>query len=326
MQALDSTIIEFDLSNLSFKKIAIEELHIDLQDKNKIYWIHCNLHQPDTLKTLTTTLQLPEELINLCGHNDPIPKLIDTDDTLTIKIQCLESTEPNAEKEIIFNTLFVYLTEQFCFTAASEPIAVLSEFVSSYHKAIRYAKTPCFILFLLFDITINDYAKTLFNYELIVDDMDLEVRKTHHNIYNEVINAKQQVMKVKRHAIAAREVLMRISGRKIAVISEQCHASLYNLSNHSHMIINETDSIRDMMNSMLGQIDNALMQKMNETMRILTTFAAIFLPLSLITGIYGMNFQWIPELSWKYGYYYALGLIFLCGFSLFLIFKKMKWF
>jgi magnesium transporter len=92
------------------------------------------------------------------------------------------------------------------------------------------------------------------------------------------------------------------------------------------MIANETDSLRDMLNSMLDQIDNALMQKMNETMKILTTFAAIFLPLTLITGIYGMNFQWMPELAWKYGYFYALTLLVVCGLSLLFIFKKMKWF
>lgn len=133
-------------------------------------------------------------------------------------------------------------------------------------------------------------------------------------------------MKVKRYTIAIREILMRITSRNILVISEQCRTSLYNLSNHCHLIVNEIDSLRDMLNGLLGQIDNQLMQNMNETMKVLTAFAAIFLPLSLITGIYGMNFYWMPELGWKYGYFGALGLIVLCALLLFLIFRKKKWF
>ena len=68
------------------------------------------------------------------------------------------------------------------------------------------------------------------------------------------------------------------------------------------------------------------MQKMNESIRILTAFASIFLPLTLITGIYGMNFRRIPELSWTYGYFYALSLIVICAGALLYLFKKMKWF
>jgi len=126
--------------------------------------------------------------------------------------------------------------------------------------------------------------------------------------------------------MASREILMRISGRSIAVISDACRTSLYNLSNHSHMVVHEADSIRDMLNSLLDEIENMLMQKLNETMRVLTAFAAIFLPLTLITGIYGMNFRWIPELNWTYGYFWALGLLVVCAGSLLFLFKKKKWF
>ena len=193
-------------------------------------------------------------------------------------------------------------------------------------KSIRYAKTPCFILFLILEGIVNDYAKVLFNFELIAEQFDIRTYKTHKNIYRKIMEVKLHVMKVKRYNIAVREILTRISGRQIVVVSEQCRSSLYNLSNHAHMIVHESDSIRDVLNGLLDSIENSLMQKMNESIRILTAFASIFLPLTLITGIYGMNFRWIPELNWKYGYFSALILILVCGISLFILFKKKKWF
>lgn len=198
--------------------------------------------------------------------------------------------------------------------------------LKSCPKSLPYAKTSCFLLFLLLEGVINDYAKIHLAYEELADQLDAQIRTPNKNTYSQVLELKHGVMKVKRYTIAIREILMRITSRNILVISEQCRTSLYNLSNHCHLIVNEIDSLRDMLNGLLGQIDNQLMQNMNETMKVLTAFAAIFLPLSLITGIYGMNFYWMPELGWKYGYFWALGLIVLCALLLFLIFRKKKWF
>lgn len=180
-------------------------------------------------------------------------------------------------------------------------------------------------IFLILDNIINDYAQFLFNFEVISDQMDVKVRESHDDIHSDVNNIRHRVMEIKRCTVAIREILMRLSGRKIAVISEECRISLSNLFNQSQMVFNEIDSIRDMLNAMLSQMDYHLMHRMNQTMQVLTAFAAIFLPLTLITGIYGMNFHNMPELNWYYGYYYALILIFVCGVGLYYMFKKMKW-
>lgn len=326
MAVFESTVIEFDLEHRRLRKLTLDELTIDLHVKNKIYWVHCNLLASDDLKKITDKLQLPENVTELCKQDDTIPKLIDVDDAITVQIQCSQSEALNYKNEVDYSNLILHLTSHYCFTAASQPIPVLAEFMEISQKAIRFAKTPCFILFLILDSAVNDYARVLFNFELLSEEIDKRIHTDDDNIYNEVMDIKQQIMLMKRYVISVREIVMRISGRKITVISDQCRASLSNLSGHAHMLVHEIDSIREMLNSLLDQIDNALMQKMNETMRVLTAFAAIFLPLSLITGIYGMNFHWMPELNWKYGYFIVLFVIFLCGSFLFYLFKKRKWF
>ncbi len=325
MMTLTTTIVEFDLANLRFKNLSMAEFNIDNDDKNKIYWVHCNLKHHPHLHALIKKLNLPDDVTKLCDEADPIPKLIDRDESLTIQAQCLLNNEPH-NRQVDFGNLIIHLTDKYCFTAASETLPAIEEFIDNYPKSIRYARTPCFIVFLLFDNIVNDFARILYDFEFIAEKMDVDVRAERTNMYKEVMDVKQEVMKIKRYTMAAREILMRISGRSIAVVSEQCRTSLYNLSNHSHMVVHETDSIRDMLNSLLDEIENMLMQRLHETMRVLTAFAAIFLPLTLITGIYGMNFRWMPELNWKYGYFGALVLLVVCAIGLLIFFKKKKWF
>ena len=323
---LHSIGIEFNLLDRSYRQLSLEQLDFNLEDENKIYWLHCDLNQPDIFKNVLAKLKLSEDFVALCDPQDTMPKLIDTGEALTVRVQSLLTDELHHDQELAFENLVIHLTERYCFTAATSFHPSLEAFTKTAPKAVKYAQTPCFILFLLLDHVINDYSKILFHFDLIADELDLHIDTTHHNIYSEVMDKKNQVMKIKRQVAAMRDILMRISGRKLSVISEQCRLSLANLFDHCQMVVAESDAVRDILNGTLDKIDNALMQKMNETMKILTGFAAIFLPMTLIAGIYGMNFVWIPELKWDYGYFWALFLMLFCAVSLIYFFKKKHWF
>lgn len=327
MRTMGSCAIEFDLTTRSFKNLSMSELeHLDLFHTDKIYWIHSNLNEIDTHEKLIKKCQLSEAVLKLCDQEDIIPVAIDTEEALTLQIQAPISTEVHRKTEASCGSLIIQLTPTFCFTASRDAVPVLFDFIENSQKSLRYAKTPCFIMFLMLDSIVNDYARLLFNFDVIVDRMDLRVRKTHKNIYHEVIKIRQQLLKIKRNLIALREILLRISGRNISVVSTECRSSLSKLANHTHLVVHEVDSVRDMLNSLLQQIENNLMQKLNNSIKILTAISMIFLPLTLITGIYGMNFHRIPELEWHYGYFYALGLMVTCAVIILFIFKKMKWF
>lgn len=326
MVPLQSIIVEFDLKHHTFSQVTLEDVVLTGDDNHKIYWIHHDLRQKDQFPALVSKLNLNDDVIQLCAEEDVMPRVIDADDSMTLQVLGLQTTELSTNDETQTSNLIIHLTDRFCFTACSETVEAIAEFNNTFPKAVKYAKTPCFIVFLILDDIINDYARVLFNFEILAEDLDTKIHKVHQSNYEHVMDVKLEVMKIKRYTVSVREILTRISGRSIGVISNHCRASLSNLANHAHMVVHEADSIRDILNGLLDQIDNALMQRMNETMRILTAFASIFLPLSLITGIYGMNFVWIPELSWKYGYFWALGLIVFCGTMLLVFFKWKKWF
>jgi len=325
--SLPSMSVEFNLANHTYKEIKISDLNSRKNENNIIYWVHCNSNDTDAFLKIAQTLNLPESVIKLSDKEETMPTLVETGDSLTIRIRCLLSNVFESDKPIKFGTLIIHLTAHYCLTITPHDLPAINGFNEGYHKAIRYAKSPCFILFLLCDHIINAYSDILYEVELEGEQIDFEIRsdEVETNPYKEVMFIKKQIMKLRRYISAMHDILMRISGRKIEVVSEQCRLSLGNLFDHCKMIVVKTDAIREILNSTLDQIDNALMHKLSQSMKVLTAISAAFMPPTLIASIYGMNFHWIPELNWGYGYIYALVLMLLTALILMIIFKINKW-
>lgn len=320
------TIVEFDLVNKTINNLLLKNFAIDPSEPQKIYWIHSDLVLDSEFWDLANKLELADEAITCCKENKFIPKLIDNNDTITLQVECSLVNEISSKNDFEFGNLIVHLTGRYCFTASSKVLPAITRFEANYDKYLKFARTPCFILFILLDNVVNDFSQVLLDYEYMADQIDLTIRSVEKNIYSKVMNIKKNVMRVQHNIATIRDILMRISGKSISVISAQCRASLANLLDHCQIIFNEAQAVRDSLRNTLDQIDNALMQRLNNTMKVLTAFAAIFLPLTLISSIYGMNFKWIPELDWEYGYFWALGSMGLCALLLIWWFKRNKWF
>jgi len=313
---MQTKVIEFDRATAAKRELSLDSAELS---QDKLYWIHCDLSEAQSFKKLASKLQLSSTLIKLCRDEDTSQRVIDTAEDLILQVPCLQENGQEAN-------LLLYLKDNYCLTASYSAQPVLLDVLGNVQKNIKFALTPCFILFLILDAVINNYSTAIEKYEELSDSIDIQIREMHEGAYSEVMNLKKEVTVVKRYISSIRDILMRISGRKIALISEPCRLSLCNLFEHAQTVVNEAEAIRDILNSTLDLIDNSLMQKMNSTMKILAIFSSIFLPLSVITGIYGMNFANIPELHWQYGYLYALSLMFIVALSLLFFFKKKKWF
>lgn len=330
MNKLKSFAIEFNITLKSFQAISLDDCVSKIREagenRDKMYWIHGFTHELAQLQQLMQSLDLSLDILSLCKKKETIPKLLEHEKSLTMRFQALHSPDIHHKQQIKFENLVFHLSTTWCLTLSDNAFSALNNLMESYQRIITYAKTPCSILFVFIDNIVNDYSMALYHFELAVEKMDFKKQNSDPQFYEKIIATKKQVMKMKRYIVMLRNILMRISGRKIAVISESCRLSLTSLYEHSIMTVAEVEAIKDSLNGFLAQIDNALMFKMSESMAVLTAFAAIFLPLTLVSSIYGMNFHWIPELSWKYGYFLSLTIMALIALSLVIFFKKKKWF
>ncbi len=116
------------------------------------------------------------------------------------------------------------------------------------------------------------------------------------------------------------------------MIQDKTKIFLRDVYEHTIQVMDTVETYRDMASGMFDVYLSSMSHRMNEIMKVLTIFASIFIPLTLITGIYGMNFNSqkspfnMPELSWYYGYPFALGLMVVLAVALFFFCKKKKWF
>jgi magnesium transporter len=104
------------------------------------------------------------------------------------------------------------------------------------------------------------------------------------------------------------------------------HIYLRDVYDHTINVLDTIETYRDMLSGMLDIYLSSISNRLNEVMKVLTIITTIFIPLSFIAGIYGMNFKFMPEIEWKYGYPVILAVMLFIGLTMVIYFKRKKWF
>jgi magnesium transporter len=122
-----------------------------------------------------------------------------------------------------------------------------------------------------------------------------------------------------------REVISGLERTESSLIEESTGIYLRDVYNHSIQVIDTIETFRDMISGMLDIYLSSISNKMNEVMKLLTIIVTIFIPLTFIAGIYGMNFVYIPELQLRWGYFAALFIMAVIGIIMLIYFRREKW-
>ena len=110
-----------------------------------------------------------------------------------------------------------------------------------------------------------------------------------------------------------------------ALVDESTKIYLRDVYDHVIQVIDSIENYREMISGMLDIYLSSVSNRMNEVMKVLTIIATIFIPLTFIAGIYGMNFEYMPELGWEWGYPLVWMIMILIGLSMFMYFRRKRW-
>ena len=130
---------------------------------------------------------------------------------------------------------------------------------------------------------------------------------------------------MRRSIYPLREVVNKLNRTEFGVISEDTERFFRDLYDHTIQIIETIETFKETVSSLKDVFMTGVSNKMNEIMKVLTLIATLFIPVTFVAGVYGMNFTNMPELSWEYGYAGAWGVMILMGLSMFVYFKRKKW-
>lgn len=184
-----------------------------------------------------------------------------------------------------------------------------------------------YLFFALLDALVDHYFMILEQTEERLDQLEDEIyaRPTHHTAYK-IQQLRKEIINLRAWMGPVKELLGRLIQSESTLITKDTQAFLRDVLDHSTEI-NETLHIqREMAFSLMEMYMSSVSNRMNEVMKVLTIMASIFIPLTFIAGIYGMNFQNMPELQWQYGYFMVLGLMVFIFVGMIFYFRRKHWF
>jgi len=138
-------------------------------------------------------------------------------------------------------------------------------------------------------------------------------------------NLKRQMIFLRKSVWPLREVISRLERWESPLIQKSTHIYLRDVYDHTIQVIDAVETFRDMLSGMLDIYLSSVSNRMNEVMKVLTIIATIFIPLTLVAGLYGMNFRYMPELEWRWSYPLVLLVMLTIGVLMVMYFRKKRW-
>ncbi|QLE02750.1 magnesium/cobalt transporter CorA [Galbibacter sp. BG1] len=183
-----------------------------------------------------------------------------------------------------------------------------------------------YLFFALIDAIVDQYFVIL---EDLANQIELLEERVYNNpepeIANKIQSLRKEVMAIRKSIFPVREITNRLVKTEHRLFHPETKLFLSDVHDHSIQIHETLEMLREMSMSLMEMYMSNMSNKMNEVMKVLTIMASIFIPLTFIAGIYGMNFQHMPELHSEYGYYIVLAIMFIILVGMLIFFKRKKW-
>lgn len=154
--------------------------------------------------------------------------------------------------------------------------------------------------------------------EAVIDETSPDTREALHRLKKEMLFFQKQVWPV-------REVVSRLHKEESDLITEKASVFINDVHDHTIQVIDTIESYRDMLSGMMDLYLTTISNRMNEVMKVLTIIATIFIPLTFMAGIYGMNFKYMPELEWPWAYFALWGLMIVVALAMLAFFRRKRW-
>lgn len=313
-------VVEFHLESRAIREVEFSGFRMS-EDPSAIYWINLDKADAETTRRVLGELGVGEEETHLLVDPDALPGMYEGESHLLVLLEYWNPVHGHEKDPVKYG---FFMTERFVATVSPEMVPSLKHLDQTYRREFRFAKSTGFMLFLILDYHVDDFVDMLRPLDTQCEHIDERIfERFEPDINKSILELKRRVLLFKRVTIYTRDILMRLSGRRIPVVSEACRQSLADVFNHASVLVQSLESLRDMVSSSLDSYMSVLAQRLNEIMKVLTLFSLAILPMTLVAGIYGMNFDTIPELHWPFGYLWALALMMGAG-GLFIVFFKRK--
>jgi len=321
------SLIDYDETQFQERQVKTIEECFPFKDTSTVTWINIDgIHEVDIIAKLGTHFGLHPLLLEDILNTEQRPKMEDYGDYIFVVLKMLYRGEGRNEIEaeqfsLILGSNFVISFQE----SEGDIFDPVRDRIRKNKGRIRKAGAD-YLTYALLDAIVDNYFIILENIGENIEDTEQRLAANPTPETLQLIHAlKKEMIFLRKSIWPLREVVSGLERCESSLIDESTGAYLRDVYDHTIQVIDTVESFRDMVSGMLDIYLSSISNKMNEVMKVLTIFASIFIPLTFIAGVYGMNFAFMPELTWRWGYPAILVVMTLAGISMLVYFRRKRW-
>jgi len=321
------SVLDYTIGKFDEKEVKKAEECFPFKRKPTVTWINVDgLHDVEVIEKLGNCYDIHPLVLEDIVHTDQRPKMEDFEKYIYFVLKMLYFDDKT--HEIQSEQISLILGQNYVLSfqeKTGDVFNLVRERIRKGKGRIR-KMGPDYLAYSLVDAIIDNYFIILERIGEKVENIEQDVVSSPEpEILQQIYNLKREMIYLRKSVWPFREVINGLLREESKLIKKGTHIYLRDLYDHTIQVIDTIETFRDMISGMLDIYMSSVSNKMNEVMKVLTIFAAIFIPLTFIAGVYGMNFQNMPELSMPWAYPAVWIVILVVGISLLGYFKHKKW-
>ena len=325
-----STTLEIlDYSKERYSRIDSENVEDAFQFKGTehVTWINVNgLNNTKQIKLIGDHYKLhpliQEDIVSV----DQRPKLDEFDEYLFIVFKMLHCSEKGF---LVNEHVSLVVGPDYVLTFQEADGDIFDELRNRIENARGRVRTSgaCYLMFAILDAVVDNYFNVIEEMSTKIENIEDQLfgDDVEEDIAQDIQNLKKEILSIRKAVFPLREVINRLEKSDSQLIHERTNNYLRDLYDHIIQVSESVEIYREMIWGLMDMYMTTISNKMNEVMKVLTIMASIFIPLTFIAGVYGMNFEYMPELKYKSGYFVVWGVMIAVFVLLLIYFKRKKW-
>ena len=321
------TTINYDEEQFQEKDVETIDEVFPFSDKSTVTWINLDgINQLDNIEKIGKHFKIHPLVLEDIMNTGQRPKMEDFGDYLFMILKMLSYDEEENETKIeqvslILSSKFVISFQE----SEGDVFDPIRERIRTDRGRIRKMGAD-YLAYSLIDAIVDNYFMVLEKIGEKIEDIEDElVKNPTPEVLHTIHRLKRELIFLRKSVWPLREVISRLERWESPLIDKSIDIYLRDVYDHTIQVIDALETFRDMLSGMLDIYLSSVSNRMNEVMKVLTIIATIFIPLTLVAGIYGMNFKYMPELDWFWGYPVVYMIMLAISAVMLVYFRRKKW-
>ena len=320
---------------ISYSEDHYDNHHVDEADqlpamirRGAANWIHiAGLRDVDMIREVCEQFSVPQLILEDVFNTEHLPKLDDLGDLIYLTLNIVQTG--NGSGEFNLNHVSLILTHDVIITVLQEETTMFDPFIVRIGSAIGKIRERRndYLLYRLSDIIVDHYFHLFEHTDSLLFSIEEElIRNKSADMVNRIQEEKKELMFLKRNIFPVSEALRALAKSDSKLIRSSNRSFFSDTVDHLMHLVQSIDNYRETVGNLMDLQFANNSNRMNDVMKTLTIIATIFIPLTFLAGIYGMNFEYMPELGIRWAYPTLLILMFTLGIGMYFYMKRKRWF